>query len=256
MMTTIKSRLLIATFALIAAGLVIAPLAADVQRPASAPAASGEGNGSHPDFSGVWRTINPPAAPRVGTSLRWVPREGELPPFTAEYQAKYKKVQDSRETGSEDTEPVARCLPPGMPYFMLAQYGLEIVQSRDKVAFFSEWMDTYRRVYLDGRTMPKEFDPSYNGYSTGKWEGDTLVVETINLRDDTVLDRYGSPHSDAVRIVERIRLVEPNVLEDRMTVTDPKALTKPWEFAHRYRRAGSANDELHENTCTEGLKIK
>src|SRR5690242_10458608 len=67
-----------------------------------------------PDFNGVWRTINAAAAPRVGTTLRWLPGEGELPPFNAEYLAKYKKVQESRESGSEETEPVARCLPPGM----------------------------------------------------------------------------------------------------------------------------------------------
>jgi hypothetical protein len=208
-----------------------------------------------PDFSGVWRTINAPAAPREGTSLRWLPASGELPPFNAEYMEKYKKVQASRESGSEATEPVARCLPPGMPYFTLAQYGLEIVQSKDKIAFFSEWMDAYRRVYLDGRTMPKDFDPAYFGYSTGKWEGDTLVVDTINLRDDTVLDRYGSPHSDAMRITERIRLVDQNTLEDAMVVNDPKAFTKPWEVVRRYRRAGKGNDELHENTCTEGLRL-
>jgi hypothetical protein len=216
---------------------------------------AGHAAAAKPDFSGVWRTINPPAAPRVNTTLRWLPGNTELPPFNAEYQAKYKKVQESRESGSEETEPVARCLPPGMPYFMLAQYGLEIVQSRDKVGFFSEWMDTYRRVYLDGRTMPKEFDPSYNGYSTGRWEGDTLVVETVNLREETVLDRYGSPHSDAMRVTERIRLAEPEVLEDRMTVSDPKAFTKPWEVTHRYRRTRAGNDELHENTCTESLRL-
>jgi hypothetical protein len=234
----------------VVAALALVPMVVEAQRPAS-----GEGNGATPDFSGVWRTINPPAAPRVNTTLRWVPRDGELPPFNAEYLEKYKKVLASRESGSEETEPVARCLPPGMPYFMLAQYGLEIVQTRDKVALFSEWMDTYRRIYVDGRKMPDDFDPSYNGYSTGRWEGDTLVVETVNLRDDTVLDRYGSPHSDAMRIVERIRLVEPNVLEDRITVTDPKAFTKPWEYTHRYRRQGAGTDELHENTCTEGLRL-
>jgi hypothetical protein len=142
-----------------------------------------------------------------------------------------------------------------MPYFTLAQYGLEVTHSRDKIVFFSEWMDAYRRVYLDGRKMPKEFDPSYFGYSTGHWEGDTLVVETVNLRDDTVLDRYGSPHSDAMRIMERIRLASPDVLEDKITVSDPKAFTKPWEFTRSYRRARAGNDELHENTCTEGLRL-
>jgi hypothetical protein len=234
-----------------AAGLAVGSTQAAQQRSASA---GGEG-GAVPDFSGVWRTINAPAAPREGTTLRWLPAAGELPPFNAEYMAKYKKVQASRESGSEETEPVARCLPPGMPYFTLSQYGLEIVQSKNKIAMFSEWMDAYRRIYLDGRTMPKIFDASYMGYSTGHWEGDTLVVETINLRDDTVLDRYGSPHSDATKIVERIRLVDPNTLENAHVVTDPKAFTKPWEFVRRYRRAADGNDELHENTCTEGLRL-
>ena len=151
---------------------------------------------------------------------------------------------------------MTRCLPPGMPYFTLAEYGLEIVQNNDKLVMFSEWMDAYRRIYLDGRTMPKDFDISYNGYSTGKWEGDTLVVNTINLRPETVLDRYGSPHSDAMTITERIRLVDPTTLEDAHVVNDPKAFTKPWEFVHRYRRqAKGNNDELHENTCTEGLRL-
>jgi hypothetical protein len=231
-----------------------APLhAAQAPAQAAAPAAAGA---RVPDFSGVWRTINPPAAPREGTTLRWLPAPGELPPYTPAYQARFQKVQDSRESGSEETEPVARCLPPGMPYFMLAQYGLEIVQGKDKIALFSEWMDTYRRIFLDGRAMPKDLDPSYSGYSTGKWEGDTLVVDTVNLRDDTVLDRYGSPHSDAMKIVERIRLKDPETLEDQMTITDPKAFTKPWVVTHAYRRQKpGGNDELHDNTCTEGLRL-
>ena len=229
-------------------GLVIAAIPVEARQ-------SGEGNGARPDFSGVWRTINPPAAPRVNTTLRWLPADGELPPLNAEYMAIYKKTQASRETGSEDTEPVARCLPPGMPYFTLAQYGLEITQTKDRLVMFSEWMDAYRRVYLDGRKMRDDFDVSYNGFSTGRWEGDTLVVETINLRDDTVLDRYGSTHSDVMKIVERIRLVDPNTLENAHVVTDSKAFTKPWEFVRRYSRAGKDNDELHENTCTEGLRL-
>jgi hypothetical protein len=251
MMMAKRSGVLVA--AVIAAiGIAVVSSQAAPQRPAAA----GEGGASHPDFSGVWRTINPPNAPREGTTLRWIPGSNELPPFNAEYVAKYKKVQASRESGSEETEPVTRCLPPGMPYFTLAEYGLEIVQNNDKLVMFSEWMDAYRRIYLDGRTMPKDFDISYNGYSTGKWEGDTLVVNTINLRPETVLDRYGSPHSDAMTITERIRLVDPTTLEDAHVVNDPKAFTKPWEFVHRYRRqAKGNNDELHENTCTEGLRL-
>jgi len=254
-MTSKSSRLMTAALVVVA-GVALASIAADAQQRSSGPTASGEGNGAQvPDFSGVWRTINAPAAPREGTSLRWLPAPGELPPLNAAYMDRYKKIQASRESGSEETEPVARCLPPGMPYFTLAQYGLEILQTKDKIAFFSEWMDAYRRVYLDGRTMPKDLDPSYQGYSTGRWEGSTLVVETVNLREETVLDRYGSPHSDAMRITERIRLTAPDQLEDSMIVSDTKAFTKPWEVVRRYRRAAAGNDELHENTCTEGLRL-
>lgn len=254
-MTSNISRLRIAALALVV-GVACASIPADAQQRTPAPGNGGEGNGAQvPDLSGVWRTINPPAAPREGTSLRWLPAAGELPPFTPAYLERYKKVQTSRETGSEETEPVALCLPPGMPYFMGAQYGLEIVQGKDKIVLFSEWMDAYRRIYMDGRTMPKDLDPSFNGYSTGRWEGNTLVVETVNLRDDSVLDRYGSPHSDAMRMTERIRLTAPDQLEDVITVYDSKAFTKPWEHVRRYRRAAAGNDELHENTCTEGLRL-
>jgi hypothetical protein len=212
---------------------------------------------ARPDFSGVWRTVRGPNAPLPkGSTLRWVPAPGELPPFKPEYLEKFKKVQESREKGSEETEPEANCLPPGMPYHAWAEYGLEIVQGRDKIALFSEWMDAYRRIYLDGRKVPADWDPSYYGYSTGRWEGDTLVVETVGLREDTVLDRYGSPHSDALRITERIRLVNPDSLENKFTVNDPKAFTKPWEYTVNYRRGGAGNDDLRENTCTEGWSIR
>jgi hypothetical protein len=240
----------LASAALVLAFIPVLPASAQAPQAAARDATA---TASAPDFNGVWRTINAPAASREGSSLRWLPAPGELPPFTPEYEARYRKVQASRESGSEATEPVARCLPPGMPYFTLAQYGLEVVQSRDKIIFFSEWMDAYRRVYMDGRKPADDLDPSYFGYSTGHWDGDTLIVETVSLRDDTVLDRYGSPHSDAMRISERIRLSASDVLEDAITVSDAKAFTKPWEILRRYRRAPRNNDELHENTCTEGL---
>jgi len=245
MITAITSRFRVALCAMLGLSILL-PLNALSQQTQQ---------GKTPDFNGVWRTITPPAAPREGTTLRWVPGPGELPSFKPDYQAMFKKTQESRESGSEETEPVARCLPPGMPWFMFAEYGLEIVQARDKIAFFSEWMDAYRRVFLDGRKPPKDWDPSYNGFSMGHWEGDTLVVDTVSLRDDTTLDKYGSPHSDATSIMERIRLSAPDVLEDKITVTDSKAFTKPWEFTLSYRRSGAGNDELRENTCTESLKL-
>src|SRR2546426_9573299 len=172
MTTTMTSRLhcVLALAAMLGLSILV-PLHAYSQQ-GSAPAAKA------PDFTGVWRPINPPDAPRVGTTLRWLPRPGELPSFTPEYEARYKKVQASRETGSEETEPGTRCLPPGMPYFIFAEYGLEIVQAHNKLAFFSEWMDAYRRVHLDGRKTASEPRASSNGASAGARRGAARLVGT------------------------------------------------------------------------------
>jgi len=97
-------------------------------------------------------------------------------------------------------------------------------------------------------------DPTYAGYSTGHWEGDTLVVDTVALRDNTYIEGF-SPHSDEMTVKERIRFAGPGLLEDRITVTDPKALVKPWETVKTYRKAkpGTGADELREFACPEGL---
>jgi hypothetical protein len=114
--------------------------------------------------------------------------------------------------------------------------------------------DALRRVYLDGRKPTQKHldDPTYAGYSTGHWEGDTLVVETVALHSDSFIEGF-SPHSDQMVVRERIRFVGPGLLEDRVTVTDPKALTKPWETVRTYRKASKGNDELREFACAEGL---
>ena len=95
-------------------------------------------------------------------------------------------------------------------------------------------------------------DPTYAGYSTGHWEGDTLVVDTVALHPNSFIDS-SSPHSEEMTTKERIRFISPGILEDRITVNDPIALTKPWETVHTYKKADSPNDELREFACAEGL---
>ena len=109
-------------------------------------------------------------------------------------------------------------------------------------------------VYLDGRkpTAKHLDDPTYAGYSTGHWEGDTLVVETVALHPDSFIEGF-TPHSDAMTVSERIRFTSPGILEDRITVRDPKALTEPWQTVRTYRKALPPNDELREFACAEGL---
>jgi hypothetical protein len=232
-----------------------------------------------PDFSGVYypaqqgrggggggqRGAQPPAAGQRGAAparpTQSAPvsdgsqgRSPDAPSLTPEYLAKWETMRKSRMAGSYEFDNNAKCLPPGMPAMMSMAYGMEIMQTKDKITFFSELNDALRRVYLDGRKPTQKHldDPTYAGYSTGHWEGDTLVVETVALHPDSFIEGF-TPHSDAMTVRERMRLIAPDVLEDRITVTDPKALTKPWEVVRTYRRAAKGNDELREFACAEGL---
>jgi hypothetical protein len=247
-----------------------------------------------PDFSGVYRPINafggggggrggraggapapappsaaPPSAPAsaprqpLPPPTRTAPlsdgsqgRAPTAPQLTPEYLAKWQAMSKSRISGSSDSDNTAKCLPPGMPAMMNMAYGMEVMQTKDKITFFSELNDALRRVYLDGRKPTPAIldDPTYAGYSTGHWEGDTLVVETVALRDNTYIEGF-TPHSDQMTVRERIRFVEPGILEDRITVTDPKALVKPWETVKTYRRMTKPpDDQLREFACAEGIE--
>ena len=225
-----------------------------------------------PDFSGVYypvqqgrgggrgqRAGGPAGTPGRPTQSAPVSdgsqgRSPDAPALTPEYMAKWEVIRKSRMSGSYEYDNNAKCLPPGMPAMMNMAYGMEVMQTKDKITFFSELNDALRRVYLDGRKPTQKHldDTNYAGYSTGHWEGDTLVVETVALHPDSFIEGF-SPHSDQMVVRERIRLVGPGLLEDRITVTDPKALTKPWETVRTYRKASKGNDELREFACAEGL---
>jgi hypothetical protein len=181
-------------------------------------------------------------------------RSPDAPSLTPEYLARWEMMRKSRMSGSYEFDNNAKCLPPGMPAMMGMPYGMEIMQTQHKITFFSELNDALRRVYLDGRKPAQRHldDPTYAGYSTGRWEGDTLVVDTVALHPDSFIEGF-TPHSEEMTVRERIRFVSPGVLEDRITVTDAKALTRPWETVRTYRRASPPNDELREFACAEGL---
>lgn len=228
--------------------------------------------GATPDFSGVYYPYRPGAA---GPPARPRRPDGPLPPptrsaptsdgsqgrrpndpkLTPEYLARWKVIAASRTSGSYQYDNIANCLPPGMPAMMGMAYGMEVMQNEQKITFFSEHQDALRRVYLDGRTPSTKVlnDPTYAGYSTGRWEGDTLVVDTVALTTKSFIDS-SSPHSDKMTVHERIRFVEPGVLEDQITVYDPEALVEPWEVVHMYKKAAYPNDELREFACAEGLR--
>ena len=231
-----------------------------------------------PDFSGVYypmqqgrgggqRAGTPPAGAQRGATparpTQSAPlsdgsqgRAPDAPSLTPPYLAKWEMMRKSRIAGSYEFDNNAKCLPPGMPAMMGMAYGMEVMQTKDKITFFSELNDALRRVYLDGRkpTQNTLDDPTYAGYSTGRWEGDTLVVDTVALHPNSFIEGF-TPHSEAMSLKERIRFVSPGVLEDHIVVTDPIALTKQWEITRTYRKASPGNDQLREFACPEGLSL-
>jgi hypothetical protein len=220
---------------------------------------------SPPDFTGVYYPFDPNAPPAAARGAGTPPRpvaviDGRAGrPATAaklapEYLAKWEVMRQSRMAGSSETDPNANCLSAGMPGMMSMTYGMELQQTKDKITIYGELNDVYRRIYLDGRKPSQRTldDPTFAGYSVGQWEGDTLVVETVAIREDTLFDLF-SPHSDQFTVHERIRFTAPGILEDRITATDPKALLEPFTQIRTYRKASPPNDELREFSCAEGL---
>jgi hypothetical protein len=188
------------------------------------------GSGQSPDLSGVWMQDHPPAT----AEQYWVYKftDQELP-MTAWGEAKYKIAKSSFGDHpyplAETNDPVYHgCNAPGFPRVFLHPWPLQIVQVPGEVIMLFEYDSLRRQIFTDGRAHDTSLGPSWMGDSIGKWQGDTLVVDTTNLNDKTWIDRLGHPHSDVLHVTERIRRVDHNHLVDDITIEDPKAYTKAW----------------------------
>lgn len=192
-----------------------------------------------PDWSGVWfphegPLFDPTAFDQPGNKGKEAHDIRQYPPYNAEWEAKYVKKLEENKQGVP-TDPVASCLPGGMPRVVSAPFPLEFVIQPRRVTILSE-AEQARRIYADGSNHPSadELDPSYMGHSIGHWEGDTLVVDTVGIRSESVYDVTAAPHSDKVHVVERIRRISPTQIENVLTIHDPVAFTKPWVVKRRY----------------------
>jgi hypothetical protein len=186
-----------------------------------------------PDLSGTWDIEHNRPCPPGGcldffigeefVNIGWSLKNG-LP-----YQPWARDlVRDRSEQNGKD-DPVSHCLPPGVVKTHTTPLLRKIIQVPGLVVVLSEMDAHYRQIFTDGRPLPSDIDlPSANGFSTGKWEGDTLVVQTTGFRDGLWLDRSGSPMTDAARMTERFRRVNYGKMEIEVTVDDPKAYTAPW----------------------------
>ena len=160
-------------------------------------------------------------------------------------------VKQRRDNASRDLS-ITRCLPLSPPQAWSTLWIKKIIQSPDSLTILDEYMSQYRQIFLDGRALPKDPEPSFKGYSVGRWEGETLVVETIGFKDDLWLDIQGHPLTDQARTIERIRRVNYGTLEVEITVDDPKAYTKPWTVTIKLLLA--INTDLLEYICNENEK--
>jgi hypothetical protein len=193
--------------------------------------------GSAPGLTGAWvpmgggRGADPKLAP---------PPAGPIvlkPAYAKEYEA--RRIADAAATkrGEPPASDAVLCRPYGMPRMMaVATYPVEILQTPGQVTIVTEAFSEVRRVYLDQPQLPiDEVPPGYYGHSVGRWEGDTLVIDTVGIKE-SVPGYSNIPHSAQMRITERMRLLTPDVLHNQITIADPEVLEKPVVYTLAYRR--------------------
>jgi len=208
-----------------------------------------------PDLSGMWEGENTrPCDPNaenctdlrisqefvsLGSSLK-----GGLP-----YQPWAAALVKSRGATQGKDDPASRCLPAGVPRTVAIPTIKKFIQTPGLLAVLDEYNAGFRQIFTDGRPLPQDPQPSWNGYSTAKWEGDTLVVETNGLRDGMWIDAIGSPLSDQAKVTERYHRVNYGNMVVELTVNDPKAYTAPWTVKLSYFAV--INTDLLDYICLE-----
>lgn len=194
-----------------------------------------------PDWGGVW----------VGEGAI----TKEEPKRKGEYLKAYEEQMEMRVKGIAIPNPFSNCLPRGMPSMMaLGVYPIEFLFTPGRVTLHLETWMQWRFIWTDGRTHPEDLDPSFSGHSIGHWEGDTLVVETVGVKEDTVIAGRGSRqkgHGPNMKVIERIHLDpnDPDTLIDEMTVIDPDALEEPFKQTLVFKR--SREMKVEEFVCAE-----
>jgi hypothetical protein len=215
-----------------------------------------------PDLSGVWVNGGQGAAGRRAGGAPPPPADPTAPPtptfFNAgqnvpgglpfqEWAAELRKQRTA--TNAKDN-PDAHCLPMGFLQFHMHPQPRKIVQTPAITLIIFEANYGLRQIFTDGRKLPPpDANPTWEGYSTGRWEGDTLVVESSGFRDGGWLDVNGSPFTDQLKLTERFTRVNYGTLRIDITVDDPKAYTKPWTV--RITQRLTPEDELIEFVCNE-----
>lgn len=195
------------------------------------------------DLSGVWQV--------EGAIKELKTVDGKAPPLLPAAAKTYEEHKRKLKAGDLSFDPTATCISPGLPRMLYLPYRFEIIQRPQKITYLFEWNYWNRHVYLTDKAKEVPY-PLSLGLSHGKWQGDTLVITTTDLRaDNTLLDSAGMPRSEAMKITERLRLLDQGkTLEARFTFDDPETFTKPWDTVVRFKKLPSST-EIKEDICLD-----
>ena len=194
----------------------------------------------------------PDGKPDLGGEGVWFPRampdmvKGVKVPFQPQARTKFQENAANRQNDS-----TTRCLPPGVPRITYTPYPFQIVQMSNRIVFIYEGgSHVFRNVWMDGRAHPKDPNPNWMGDSIGRWEGDTLVIDSVGFNDKTWLDDAGHPHTEQLHVIEKYTRANASAMKYEVTIDDPGAYLHPWtsNTTIPFRPGG----QLMEYLCLDG----
>jgi hypothetical protein len=193
---------------------------------------------NEPNITGVWEIYPDPFAGDENTFLELSAPNGG-PKLKEPYASQWKARREHREAmlkaGTPLADPSTLCIPEGMPTIMWAIFPLQILQTPGQITVLAEFLTQTRRIFMNApMPHPDDYAPTFYGFSTGRWEGDTLVVTTKGVQEETQF--FEIPHSSEMTITERLRLTSPDMLENHIVIDDPERLIEPYHFSYGYKR--------------------
>jgi hypothetical protein len=201
---------------------------------------------------GVWERRNEHLAINPGSYQAAATKTARVHIDQIPLQPWARALTNFRHELSLASEPYTRCKPAGGPRQFMSPYGLEIVDLPDLKRIFVfniSNAQSYRTIYMDGRSHPKDLKPTFMGHSIGRWDGDTLVIDSVGFNEDFWMNRDGLPHTSQLHLVERITRTDFDTLNYEVTIDDPGAYTAPWTSG--YALGFTRGNELFEYMCQE-----
>lgn len=193
-----------------------------------------------PSIAGLWRPSG-----RLIFDITGGLKPGETIPYQPWAAALYK----TRVANNYRDDPTSNCIVGGVPRSDFVPYPFKIIETPGLVTILYEAVHSFRQIFTDGRSLPRDPNPAWFGYSIGRWDGDTFVVESSGFNDNVWLDNAGRPATEALRVVERFRRVNFGRMDIEITIDDPKTYTRPWNVTERLTFL--ADTDIIEYMCTE-----